>query len=149
MASGGPWGHEADTAISFHNAAQTPQFVFDAASAAVASLLGLVKFGQGPGPGGLDWGRPLLILALVLGGWRLHRIGRMPRELWIALALAGTFWVLAGLNEKIGRSNKPASRRGNEIRTDLAPHPIRRAYLEALRQVATSSSSPPRSWPVP
>lgn len=97
------WGHEADTAISFHNAAQTPQFVFDAASAAVASLLGLVKFGQGPGPGGLDWGRPLLIVALALGGWRLHRMGRVPRELWTALALAGTFWVLAGLNEKAGR----------------------------------------------
>jgi hypothetical protein len=97
------WGHEADTAISLHNAAQTPQFVFDAASAAVASLLGLVKFGQGPGPGGLDWGRPLLIVALALGGWRLHRMGRVPRELWIALALAGTFWVLAGLNVKPGR----------------------------------------------
>jgi hypothetical protein len=97
------WGHEADTAISLHNAAQTPQFVFDAASAVVASLLGLVKFGQGPGPGGLDWGRPLVIVALAVGGWRLHRMGRVPRELWIALALAGTFWVLAGLNEKPGR----------------------------------------------
>jgi hypothetical protein len=97
------WGHEADTAISLHNAAQTPQFVFDAASAVVASLLGLVKFGQGPGPGGLDWGRPLLIVALALGGWRLHRMGTVPRELWIALALAGAFWVLAGLNEKPGR----------------------------------------------
>jgi hypothetical protein len=97
------WGHEADTAISLHNAASVPEFVFDAASAALASLLGLVKFGQGPGPGGLDWGRPLLLVALALGAWRLHRIGRVRRELWIALALAVTFWVLAGLNEKAGR----------------------------------------------
>jgi hypothetical protein len=97
------WGHEADTALSLHNAARTPQFVFDAASAVAASLLGLVKFGQGPNPGGLDWGRPLLVVALALGGWRLHRMGRVPRELWIAIALAGTFWVLAGLNEKPGR----------------------------------------------
>jgi hypothetical protein len=97
------WGHEADTAISLHNAATTPQFVLDAASAAVASLFGLVEFGQGPGPGGLDWGRPLLLVAVGLGAWRMHRMGRLPRELWIALALAATFWVLAGLNEKPGR----------------------------------------------
>src|SRR5262249_42730006 len=66
------WGHEADTAVSLHNAARTPEFVFDAASAAIASLIGLVKFGQGPGPGGLDWGRPVLIVALALSAWRLH-----------------------------------------------------------------------------
>lgn len=97
------WGHDADTAISLKNAASTPQFVFDAASAALASLLGLVRFGQGPGPGGLDWGRPLLVAALALGALRLHRIGRVPRELWVPVVLAGTFWVLAGLNEKPGR----------------------------------------------
>jgi hypothetical protein len=97
------WGHDADTAISLKNAASTPQFVFDAASAALASLLGLVRSGQGTGPG-LDWGRPLLIAALALGAWRLHRSKRFPRELWVAVALAGTFWVLAGLNEKPGRS---------------------------------------------
>jgi hypothetical protein len=97
------WGHEADTAISLHNAAATPQFVLDAASAALASLFGLVEFGQGPGPGGLDWGRPLLLVALGLGAWRVHRMGRLPRELWIVLALAAAFWVLAGLNEKPGR----------------------------------------------
>ena len=73
------------------------------ASAVAASLLGLVKFGQGPNPGGLDWGRPLLVVALALGGWRLHRIGRVPRELWIAIALAGTFWYRRPLNEKLGR----------------------------------------------
>lgn len=95
------WGHEADTAISLHNAATTPQFVLDAASAALVSLLGLVD--QGPGPGGLDWGRPLLLVAVGLGAWRVHRMGRLPRELWIAFALAATFWVLAGLNEKLGR----------------------------------------------
>jgi hypothetical protein len=97
------WGHEADSAVSLHNAASVPHFAFDAASAALASLLGLVKFGQGPGPGGLDWGRPLLILALGLAAWRLHRIGRISRELWVAVALAGTFWVLAGLNVRAGR----------------------------------------------
>jgi hypothetical protein len=45
----------------------------------------------------------LLLAALALGAWRLQRMGKVPRGLWIALALAGTFWVLAGLNVKAGR----------------------------------------------
>jgi hypothetical protein len=97
------WGHHADTAISFDNAEATPQYVLDAAAASLAALLGLVEFGQGPGPGGLDWGRPLLLVAIALGAWRLHRMGRVPRTLWVALALAGAFWVLAGLNVRSGR----------------------------------------------
>ena len=97
------WGHDADTAVSFHNAASAPQFVFDAASAALASLFGLVELGQGPGPGGLDWGRPLLIAAVGLGIWRIHQLGRVPRGIWIPLALAATFWVLVALNVKAGR----------------------------------------------
>jgi hypothetical protein len=94
------WGHTADTALSFHNAAETPHFVLDAAAAVLASLFGLV---QGVSGGGLDWGKPLLLAALALGAWRLHRMGRVPRELWIALALVATFWILAGLNVKAGR----------------------------------------------
>ena len=94
------WGHTADTALSLHNAAKTPQFILDAADAVFASLFGLV---QGVSGGGPHWGQPLLLAALALGAWRLHRMGRVPRELWIALALLATFWVLAGLNVKPGR----------------------------------------------
>jgi len=97
------WGHTADTAVSFRNAAATPHFVLDAAAAVCASLFGLVQAGQGASPGGLDWGQPLLLAALALGAWRLHRMGRVPRGLWIGLALLATFWVLAGLNVKPGR----------------------------------------------
>jgi hypothetical protein len=93
------WGHTADTALSLHNAAETPHFILDAAAAVFASLFGLVQ-GVSGGP---DWGQPLLLAALALGAWRLHRMGRVPRELWIALALLATFWVLAGLNVKPGR----------------------------------------------
>ena len=97
------WGHTADTAISLHNAAATPGFVVDAAAAVFASLFGLVHLGQGAGAAGLGWGRPLLLAALTLAAWRLHRMGRVPPGLWIALALLATFWVLAGLNVKPGR----------------------------------------------
>ncbi len=97
------WGHTADTAVSVHNAAETPHFVLDAVAGVFASLFGLVQAGQSASPGGLDWGQPLLLAGIGFGAWRLHRMGRVPRELWIVLALAATFWVLAGLNVKPGR----------------------------------------------
>jgi hypothetical protein len=94
------WGHVADTALSFHNAATTPNFVLDAASAVLASLFGLVQTSPGAVTDNFAWGQPLLLAGVGLAVWRVYRIGRVPRELWIALALAGTFWVLAGLNAK-------------------------------------------------
>ena len=45
----------------------------------------------------------------------------MPRELWIALALAGTFWVLAGVNEKPGRGRpKPIPASRGDLRVMIA-----------------------------
>ena len=97
------WGHTADTALSLHNVATTPEFVFDAAAGVFASLFGLVQTNAGVAAAQFDWGKPLLVAALGFGAWRLQRIGRVPRELWIALALAATFWILAGFNVKPGR----------------------------------------------
>ena len=97
------WGHTADTAFSLHNVATTPEFVLDAAAGVFASLFGLVQTSAGVAAAQFEWGKPLLVAALAIGAWRLHRIGRVPQELWIALALAGTFWILAGFNVKPGR----------------------------------------------
>jgi hypothetical protein len=97
------WGHDADTTVSLHNAATTPNFVLDAASAVFATLFGLVQTSQSVVTDKFAWGQPLLLAGVGLAVWRVYRIGRVPQELWIALALAGTFWVLAGLNVKPGR----------------------------------------------
>ena len=97
------WGHTADTALSLHNVATTPEFVLDAAAGVFASLFGLVQTSAGVAAATFDWGKPLLLAALAIGAWRLHRIGRVPPELCVALALAGTFWILAGFNVKPGR----------------------------------------------
>ena len=97
------WGHTGDSALSLHNVATTPEFVLDAAAGVFASLFGLVQTPTGVATATFDWGKPLLVAALAIGAWRLHRLGRVPRDLWIALALAGTFWVLAGFNVKPGR----------------------------------------------
>jgi hypothetical protein len=91
------WGHTAKTYFSVHNVTTTPEFVLDAAAGVFASLFGLVETSPGV-PAQFDWGKPLLVAALGIGAWRLHRIGRVPQDLWIALALAGTFWILAGFD---------------------------------------------------
>jgi hypothetical protein len=93
------WGHTAHTDASLHNFANTPRYVVDAAAAGISSLLGLAT----PAPetsaaGGLDWGRPLLLLGLVLGAWRLRQLRRVPAGLWTVLAIGIAFWILAGVN---------------------------------------------------
>jgi hypothetical protein len=98
------WGHTADTSLSLHNLGTTPLSVMDALAAGIASLLGLVS--QTPetlAPGGLDWGRAILPLVAVIAGWRLYRLEKVPRWLWIVAAIGAAFWVLAALNVKEGR----------------------------------------------
>ena len=61
-----------------------------AANAAAAVVGGYV---------GLDatWGRTLVVLGLVLAGWRIARLGRVPVRTVTALGGALTFWGLTGL----------------------------------------------------
>lgn len=99
------WGHTAESAISLHNLAATPLYVFDAFAAAIAALLGLATPVEGiASPSGLDWGRPLAVLLGGLAIWRLYRLERVPRSLWVVLAITLTFWILGGLDLKSGRS---------------------------------------------
>jgi hypothetical protein len=97
------WGHNADNHLSPHNLATTPRFVFDAIAAGIASLFGLAAPAPGADVGGLDWGRPILLVALLLAGWRLHKPGSASRWLWVVGAIALTFWFLAGVNLTEGR----------------------------------------------
>jgi hypothetical protein len=94
------WGHTAESAFSLHNFLVSPKFVFDAASQAAASLFGLATplSGGGSEPVGLDWGRILLVVGIILAAWRLSRLGRIPGPLWIALAIGGSFWFLTAFN---------------------------------------------------
>lgn len=61
-----------------------------AANAAAAVVGGYV---------GLDatWGRTLVVLGVVLAGWRISKLGRVPVRTVTALAGALTFWGLTGL----------------------------------------------------
>jgi hypothetical protein len=98
------WGHTAESAFSLHNVATTPLYVFDSFAAAIAALLGLATPVEGiASPAGLDWGRPLAVLLGGLALWRLYRLERIPRSLWVVLAIALAFWILGGLDVKSGR----------------------------------------------
>jgi hypothetical protein len=90
------WGHEAHTFISLSNFARSPTYIFDGLATSLATWLGLSASAYDASP--LDWGRPLLVLALALVVWRLYVLHRpAPRLLGVAALLLG-FWFLTALN---------------------------------------------------
>lgn len=95
------WGHDAESTASWGNIARTPLFVLNGIAASFASLFGLALGGEQPG--GLEWGRPIAVVAVVIAVWRVHRLGRLSTWLWVVLAIAGSFWILAGINQMEGR----------------------------------------------
>jgi len=98
------WGHEAESALSLHNVLESPIWVFDSIAAALAALLGLAIPAEGiTTPNGLDWGRPLAGALLLLALWRLWKMPRVPRSLWVVIAVALVFWTLGGFDVKPGR----------------------------------------------
>ncbi len=98
------WGHEAESSISLHNIAASPLFVLDSFAAAIAALFGLATPVEGiASPAGLDWGRPLAVLLAALALWRAYRLERIPRSLWVVLAIGLSFWILGAFALKEGR----------------------------------------------
>jgi hypothetical protein len=92
------WGHEAETFISFKNFAYTPSYIADGLASSIATLVGLgsINFSAPRSP--LEWGRPLLVLAVAVFGWRIYRLGRISERLAATLAILLGFWFLSGLN---------------------------------------------------
>lgn len=91
------WGQKGIHTANLHNLVRSPEFVFDLVSQNLASLLGLATplTGSGSNLVGLNWGRILLLIALVLA---ILRLGRPSRQLWTVLAAGGSFWFLTALN---------------------------------------------------
>lgn len=95
------WGHTANTFVSLHNAANVPSYVLDGVSSTLATWLGLnIPLGD-VRTDSLDWGRPLLVLGITVAAWRLHRLGRIPGQLLVALTVLVGFWALTGLNTSV------------------------------------------------
>lgn len=98
------WGDTGESSVTLHNLATTPLFVLDSFATALGSLAGLATMGEGlPSPPGLDWGRPLAVGVGAIAVWRLYRLERIPRSLWVVLAIALAFWIFGGIAVKPGR----------------------------------------------
>jgi hypothetical protein len=98
------WGDNGESSVTLHNIATTPLFALDSFAAAIGALVGLATPGEGlPSPPGLDWGRPLAVGLGALAAWRLYRLERVPRSLWVVLAIALAFWIFGGIAVKPGR----------------------------------------------
>jgi hypothetical protein len=99
------WGHSAESPFTLHNLATTPRFAFDSFAAAIAALFGLATPVEGAtAPAGLEWGRPLAVLLGAVFLWRLYKLDRVPRSLWVVLAIVLAYWLLGGLAVKPGRA---------------------------------------------
>jgi hypothetical protein len=92
------YGHDAHTFISFHNAANAPSYVLDGLASSLATLVGLGLALGDYQTGALDWGRPLLVLAVGLAGWRLYQLRQPSGRLLGVLVLLLGFWSLTALN---------------------------------------------------
>jgi hypothetical protein len=90
------WGHDAHTFISLSNFANSPSYILDGLAASLATWVGL---GAGPYDASpLDWGRPLLVVALGLVSWRLYVLHRPSPRLAGTVVLLLGFWFLTALN---------------------------------------------------
>jgi hypothetical protein len=95
------WGQDAGGNVTWENLERLPRYVFDAAAAGLASLLGrdpLADGGHAPGVFQL-----LLVLLAGLAAVRVGRERSVSKGLAIALTLAVAFWVLGGLDRNADR----------------------------------------------
>ena len=98
------WGSDAESSRSLKNALTAPSYVIDGLAASLASLLGLSRRTASTTeswrstPGGRCWRSPPASPA-----GACYRLGRVPREFWVALAILVSFWILAALNSNLLR----------------------------------------------
>jgi hypothetical protein len=92
------WGHYAENSLSFENFLSSPTYVFDGFGSSISSLLGLATPRDEAPVTSLNWGRILLVAALIGAGLRISRMRSLPPTFWVVLVLGVSFWFLAALN---------------------------------------------------
>lgn len=97
------WGRDATAGPIGSEVLDSPLFVFDGFASALAALLGLSTPQNTSGIDGIEWGRALLLVGLVVAALRLQRGGQASPRLWGAIAGAVSFWLVAGAYEEPGR----------------------------------------------
>jgi hypothetical protein len=92
------WGHDAETFISLKNFAYAPSYIADGLASSISTLVGLGSTNFNAPRSPLEWGQPLLVLAVAAAGGWLYRLGRISDRLAATLAILLGFWFLSGLN---------------------------------------------------
>ena len=87
------WGHTGNTQLSFDNLATSPSYILDGFASSLASLFGL----------DLATGRALLVALVFVAALRLRTLRSTPRGLWVAIAIAVSFWFLIAFDASLGR----------------------------------------------
>jgi hypothetical protein len=94
-------GPESDvrSSLSAHSIATSPPYILNGFASSLASLLGLGAPPELGAPGSQEWGRPLLVAAVVVAVAATVR-SRSPRRGWVlvALAVGVGFWFLTAAN---------------------------------------------------
>lgn len=96
------YGSDTETSVTLRNIVSSPAFVLDGFASSLSSLLGLATL-TGDGEGTLEWGRPLLVGAVVLLVVGLMRRPGLSPRLWPVLTAALAFWMLTAFNYVPGR----------------------------------------------
>lgn len=91
------WGHTAERHVTLHNIAASPFYLVNGFASSLDTVLGLSTVPI-EGVGQPDWGRPLLVAALVLIAIRQSRSPGVSRKLWPVLGATVTYWLLAAVN---------------------------------------------------
>jgi hypothetical protein len=91
------WGHTAESHLSLDNVLSSPRYVFEGFASSLDSILGLSTISV-EGIGEPLWGRPILVVLIVLIGYRLARGARPSPRLWPLATAAAVFWLLAAFN---------------------------------------------------
>lgn len=91
------WGHTAERHLTLHNIAASPLYLMDGLASSLDTVLGLSTVPI-EGVGQPDWGRPLLVAAILLLAVRQFRSPGVPRKLWPVLGATVTYWLLAAVN---------------------------------------------------
>jgi hypothetical protein len=90
--------------LSVHNVGLSPAYVADGFASSLGSLLGLGTPILFNGEGGLPWGRPLLVAAIVGATfWLLRSRSTMRLSILIPLAAGLAFWLMTAANFQPGR----------------------------------------------
>lgn len=97
------YGHEAGSPLALRNVAAAPQYILDALAASTAALFGLGRPMPNWGTVSLNWGRPLLVLAIAVAVASQYRRPGISRRVTAGAVAGAAYFAMAALSYSVGR----------------------------------------------